>query len=169
MKSHRKAEALVFAAPIAVVVFLHFSSQLGPRASIAQPRSFEPAATNQTAKPKQSDKLTQWIASLNITPDMPSPLDQSPPPQVVVVNPDPTPEPIIPKPEPIYINPLENATLTSVMGSGKTGLASINGRIYRINETPAPGCRVVSIDAKQQTVGITLETGELFYLHVKRP
>lgn len=169
MKAPRKAEALVFAAPIAVVVFLHFSSQLGPRTTIAQPRSFETPATNPTSRPSQSDELTQWIASLNITPDMPSPLDQGPPPQVVVVNPDPTPKPIIPEPEPIYVNPLENATLTSVIGSGDMGLASIDGRIYRINETPAPGCRVVSIDAKQQTVGITLETGEMFYLRVNRP
>jgi hypothetical protein len=162
-----KTEIAIFTAPVAAVLILHFSSQFGPRASMAQPRQFDTPTTAGTSNPTQDSELSRWIASLEIGPDMTSPMDHGPAPQAQIDVPVHIPTP--PTPEPKYVNPLKDAVLTSVIGTDTNGLASINGHIYRINESPAPGCRVVSIDAKKQVVGITLATGDMFYLYVNRP
>ncbi|MCH8985674.1 MAG: hypothetical protein IIB04_03560 [Acidobacteria bacterium] len=165
MTGQRKAELAILAAPFALVLVLHVTTQVGPRSLSAQPRQFETPAGSTLSQPTHNRELTQWISSLYIGPDMRSPMDHGPTPDVQVA----TPIDISPTSDPVFENPLKSAMLTSVIGTGQHALVVIDGRLLRMNDEPAPGCRITYIDAKRQMVGVTLPTGEVFYVHAKHP
>lgn len=165
MTGQRKAELAMLAAPFAIVLLLQVTSGVHPRSLEAKPREFDTPSGHAVSQPEHNAKLTQWIASLDIGPDMRSPMDHGPKPEVQVAAPI-----FIPlTSDPVYENPLEHAILTSVIGTGEQGLVAIDGRLYRMNDEPSPGCRIIIIDARRQLVGVTIPTGEVFYIHAKRP
>lgn len=165
MTGQRKVELAMLAAPFALVLVLQVTANIHPRSAAAKPREFDNAAGSAVSKPVLNDQLTRWIASLDIASDMRSPMDHGRALEVQHT----TPVYVSPTPEPVYENPLKGAVLTSVIGSGAQGLVAIDGRLYRMNDEPAPNCRITYIDAKRQMVGVTLPTGEVVYVHAKRP
>ena len=161
MPRTRAMEAAVFAAPLAILALVKLLIGFGPVESEAVNQ--DQAQADQTAQAVDGvDKaMNAWIASLDIKPNMRSPMDHGPTQQV---------EPIVPidsvyRP-PVFRNPLANAKLTSVMGSGSNGLASIDGKLYAVGDQPAPGCRIVVIDARERFVQIELPSGEAFFIRV---
>lgn len=165
MTGQRKVELAMLAAPFAVVLVLQMTAHVRPRSLAAKPREFDTPNGHAVSHPAQNDELTRWIASLKIGSDMRSPMDHGPTPQVQVTRPIFIPT----TSDPVYQNPFADAILTSVIGTGEQGLVAINGRLYRMNDQPAPDCRITFIDAKQQMVGVTLPTGEVFFIRAKRP
>lgn len=159
MMRTRAMEAAVLATPFAILVLVKLLSGFGPVESEAENQDQSQADQTSQAVDEVDKTVSAWIASIDIRPDMRSPMDHGPTQQV---------EPIIPieavRLAPVFHNPLENAKLTSVMGSGSNGLASINGKLYAVGDEPAPGCRIVAIDARQRFVQIELPSGEAFFI-----
>lgn len=152
-------EAAVLATPFAILVVVKLLSGFGPVESEAENQDQSQVDQTSQAVGGVDKAVSAWIASLDIKPDMRSPMDHGPTQQV---------EPIVPiepaSRAPVFHNPLESAKLTSVMGSGSNGLASINGKLYAVGDEPAPGCRIVVIDARGRFVQIELPSGEAFFI-----
>ena len=111
------------------------------------------------------DTIGPWIETLGLGAGLVSPMDHGPTPEVQVAAPI---RPVNPE-NPVYVNPLVGAKLTSVIGTGEEGVASIDGSLYQLGGEPAPGCRVVLIDARRQLVGVELATGEVFFIRTDSP
>ena len=113
-----------------------------------------PVVTVPTKLSPEQQRATDWVAALDLPGIPPSPLHRTRAPAVVV---SPDPEPVKPPPP---ADPLAGLKLTGTMGTNLGGLATINGRIYKIGDTIRPGCKLVSVDTPSNTVELETEDGE---------
>jgi len=145
MRSERLATAAAVAAPFLLIVCVRTITGLSPSASSAAPPDTRPS---QAAPPIRIDPdVAAWLESLEIGPQLRSPLDHPDPDSNSTITDD--------------RDPLTGMRLSSVIGSGGGGVAVINGELLRLGDAPAPGCEVVEIDARAQLVRIRLPDGRV--------
>lgn len=155
-------EALSIVAPI-VCVYFGRGLLAGPiqTATVVQVGSQAlPAITGYKGKallPEQV-KAMDWIAKTGPSQELVSPLNH--PVSIVTVEPtQPDPEPNQPVALPPRGNPAEGLKLTAVVGNESEQLASINGKIFKLNQWVRPGLKLTEIDARNSRIILTESDG----------
>ncbi|MDX2115860.1 MAG: hypothetical protein SFZ24_09630 [Planctomycetota bacterium] len=164
MSSARRSETLVAAAlagPPIVVLLLRASLTIGPSpATAALPAPAAPpalqAATEPALTPEQKAALG-WIAEQSADVVTRSPMNH--PPAIAAEQPAEQ-APAEPAARPAPAGQPPRFVATTIMAGPRGGVAVINGRVYRVGESPAPGWRVESIDAGSSTVELTGPDGQ---------
>jgi hypothetical protein len=80
------------------------------------------------------------------------PLAATPPEQPDTHAPDPEPAP--------REDPTLGLRLTAIMGTVESGMAMVNGKVYRVDDEVKPGLRVVFIDARNNRIILEDAMGE---------
>lgn len=169
----RAAPAVAMIAPVLAAAALRFLSDAGPATAPAaivalSESTLDPAANSADAAAATGPgrepmnvsvsaaiRARQWLSNWTVPPDLTSPmLHPSPAPEEA---PAPAPE-IAPAPTP---PPAADPTftVTSILGAGQRAMASINGRVCRIGDEPAPGWRITAIDPVAKKVEIAAPDG----------
>ncbi len=148
-------ELAILSGPFVLVIGLRFLSGAEPAsapAAVAAP--MPPVAAAVTAGPKltpEQARAAEWLATARTTAVSESPFLHL----GTVEEPPDRDQPDI---EPI-VNPVSGFKLTGILGQGESGLATINGRVYRAGSKIAPGVTLVSIDSKHYSVQLEFEDG----------
>lgn len=172
--SRRLSEAAALLGPLALVVVM--------RSDRPEPIAPPPAAVLVSAAlmaesgapaPMSDDQrlALEWLAARDRDAAMVSPMDH-PTPRPVRPVAVAEPEAVTPADEPeagAEVSPLEGFKLTAIVGTSDGGLASINGRVYRIGDELAAGWRISEIDVQAQTVTATNEDGRSATIRQDRP
>jgi hypothetical protein len=78
----------------------------------------------------------------------------------------PDPEPIqTPEPEAIpHVDPTLGLRLTAIMGTVDSGMAMVNGKVYRVDQEVRPGLRILAIDARMNRIVLVDSEGAQYVL-----
>jgi hypothetical protein len=109
---------------------------------------------------KQQEAAARWIQSLELDSSLRSPFS--------TLRPSGSAAPIIPETAPNSGSVTAGLQLRSVMGRGAVSIASINGRIYKMNDQVRPGLRLHSIDLQAQSVELLGADGTVHVLKCDR-
>lgn len=146
MRHDRAVGAAAIITPFLLIVAVRGIAGVSPSA-VQAVQGDDHRTPDQAPRLRVDPEVQEWLASLPLGPDLASPMD----------HPDPETRPTV-------INdrdPLVGVRLSSVIGSGDSGIAAINGELFRIGGEPAPGCEIVEIDARAQRVRIRLPDGRV--------
>lgn len=154
----RLIQAGAVAVPVVAVVVFKLMSGSAPAPSVASPMPGSGASVVAPAAPMTTDqkRALEWSKAQESKEAVSSPLT---PPEARAGNgAGKAPSPAVPSVVGVEF------TLTSILKSGGTSIAAINGRLYRAGEQVKPGCVVESIDAKNFKVRIRRADGTLVEL-----
>jgi len=157
-------EIAAIGAPLTILGFTRvFMSPVAASASTQGQAAAQvvPVATSTPAPTPEQKKAAAWIASVQIGPSLVSPLDH---PKILAPAPEPSEYgPPAPAPEPpsVFVaNPLEGLSLSATLKTREVGgVASINGKIYKVGDQVRPGCRLLSVDVSANSVEISKPDG----------
>ncbi len=138
-------------APPALFLVLRLLGSAGPAtapAGVAPQQQEAPLSAAAPQTTNQQRRAMDWLASRPATSDAESPMlhakhqAEAPPPAPVAETPAPQAD------DPPF-------AVKSVMGAGDRVMASINGKVYRVGDEPAPGWKITAMDAKTKRVDLT--------------
>lgn len=142
--------------PIGAVVLVRLIFAAGPAEAPAAPATFPiiPAAEAAPATPTDPPTPAQitaidYLRGLTDGGAIHSPMARPSAPAEEPVTHAPPPPP------PPNYDPSQDLSLSSVVGSAERGIASINGRIYRIGQEVVEGWVLTAVDARSRTAALT--------------
>jgi hypothetical protein len=104
-------------------------------------------------------RAADWVKALDPGEKLESPLDHPKPAPVQVKR--PVQEPVVHEaPRAPTEDPLAGVKLSSTMRSKDGGIASINGKVYRVGDDVRPGCKLITVDTAQNCVEIKTPDGK---------
>lgn len=150
-KRDRLLPLFALLAPIAAFACIRFLSAAGPAAAPASTQALEspvPLKLTQPASPAQQ-RASEWLSKWSMPPSLSSPmLHEDPEPADSV----PLPVASAPAAAPVIV---PEFSVRTIMGTGERGMATINGKPYRLGGEPVPGWRITRIDGAAKIVEIT--------------
>lgn len=145
------AFAAALLSPLLVFAALRFLADAGPSTAPAAPATIATSSEAGMEEPPPTPEVTRATAFLeawNAGEPIPSPMrhpERADDPKTTEADPPSLPAEIA----------IPEFAVKSVMGSGERVMASINGKVYRMGDQPAPGWRITSMDAKSKRIEIT--------------
>lgn len=155
----QSASGIAIGAPIALVLLLRVMSGIGPAESpAAQPTGPEMPAVVSSVSTDLSESDQAAIAWLKenggrIPERSPMLRPHRGAPEIVAVPTGPA------EPDPASV-----LTLASVAGAGDRAVASINGEIYRVRQSPLEGWTIVQISSRERLVSLEHVDGRVIEL-----
>ncbi|MGD9691547.1 MAG: hypothetical protein AB7G17_01755 [Phycisphaerales bacterium] len=169
----RAPEAAALVAPVvAVALFRLLSPSAAPASALAR----EPAPSVNPAALAASVPAASKAAAEFARASLAQPLGASPfllPYASTTIETEPEPdesEPAQPAPvAPVFVVDASHFILTSVMTSNSGAVVVLNGRLYRLHDSPGTGWKITNINPTKRTATLTHESGESRTLSLTTP